>query len=175
MSIYHLHHIVPRHAGGSDDPSNLVKLTVEEHAQAHLDLYKEYNRPQDLIAYRMLSGLITAEEARIEAVKAALTGKSQSEEHIAKRVKSRLETCPAPTLGKKLPPASEERKRKISEANKGKPGTRNGIPHTEEAKSKMSEAAKKRPRHTCPCCGAEMQIQNLKRYHGLEGEKCKYA
>ena len=39
MTIYHVHHIVPRHMGGTDNPENLVKLTVEEHAMAHLKLY----------------------------------------------------------------------------------------------------------------------------------------
>ena len=39
-AIYHNHHIVPRHAGGTDDPSNIIKLTVSEHAEAHLKLLK---------------------------------------------------------------------------------------------------------------------------------------
>lgn len=65
----HWHHIVPRHAGGSDDPSNLVQLTIEEHAQAHKDLYATYGRWEDRIAWQMLSGRILPEEARIEAAK----------------------------------------------------------------------------------------------------------
>ena len=39
-TITHKHHIVPRHMGGTDDESNLVELTVEEHALAHLFLYE---------------------------------------------------------------------------------------------------------------------------------------
>lgn len=31
----HRHHKVPRHMGGTDDPDNLVLLTIEEHAEAH--------------------------------------------------------------------------------------------------------------------------------------------
>ena len=34
------HHIVPRSFGGSDDISNLVKLTAREHYVAHLLLWK---------------------------------------------------------------------------------------------------------------------------------------
>ena len=38
--IYHNHHIIPKHMGGSYDPSNLVRLTIEEHAEAHKTLYE---------------------------------------------------------------------------------------------------------------------------------------
>ena len=53
----HRHHIVPRHAGGTDDDSNIVYLTPDEHAQAHLTLYETYGKMEDLIAYRGLSGM----------------------------------------------------------------------------------------------------------------------
>jgi hypothetical protein len=33
--IIHKHHIIPKHAGGTNDPSNLVELTIEQHAEAH--------------------------------------------------------------------------------------------------------------------------------------------
>lgn len=110
MCIYHTHHIIPRHAGGTDDPSNLIQVTIEEHAEAHRILYEEHGRWQDLIAWRTLSGQISTEEARIEAVKRSLTGKVQTPEHVAKRTYK----------GIKRKPCSEERKRKISAANTGK-------------------------------------------------------
>lgn len=52
----HKHHIIPKHMGGTDDLSNLVELTVEEHAQAHKELYEKYGKKEDLCAYYMLSG-----------------------------------------------------------------------------------------------------------------------
>ena len=33
--------------GGTDDPSNLIKLTVEDHAAAHKKLYEEHGKLQD--------------------------------------------------------------------------------------------------------------------------------
>lgn len=42
--LKHKHHIIPKHAGGSDDPSNIVVLTVEEHAEAHRKLYEKHGR-----------------------------------------------------------------------------------------------------------------------------------
>ena len=48
--------------GGTDDPSNIVELTVEEHAQAHYDLWIEHGREFDRLAYIGLSGQIGKEE-----------------------------------------------------------------------------------------------------------------
>jgi len=69
MSIYHTHHIVPRHMGGTDDPSNLVRLTIEEHAEAHKKLYVEYGKEEDRIAWLALSGQMTMAEASKNAIK----------------------------------------------------------------------------------------------------------
>ena len=52
----HKHHILPKHMGGTDDPSNLVELTREEHAQAHLKLYEQHGKKEDLGAYYLLTG-----------------------------------------------------------------------------------------------------------------------
>ena len=59
----HKHHIIPRHAGGSNDPSNLVELTTEEHALAHKKLFFIYGRWQDELAYLALEKQIGKEEA----------------------------------------------------------------------------------------------------------------
>ena len=49
--LKHKHHIIPRHAGGTDDPLNLVELTVEEHALAHKLLYEKYGKKPAEITY----------------------------------------------------------------------------------------------------------------------------
>jgi hypothetical protein len=48
--------------GGSDDPSNLVELTVEEHADAHKILYEKYGREEDKMAWLGLSGQASKKE-----------------------------------------------------------------------------------------------------------------
>jgi len=52
----HIHHIIPKHMGGTDDPSNLVELTRAEHAAAHMKLYEQYGKKEDLGAYYLLTG-----------------------------------------------------------------------------------------------------------------------
>lgn len=61
-SIKHKHHIIPKHAGGTDDPENIIELTIEEHAEAHRLLYEQYNRIQDKVAYMGLAKLATTDE-----------------------------------------------------------------------------------------------------------------
>ena len=55
--------------GGSNDPSNLIELTIEEHAEAHRKLWEEHNCWQDKIAWKTLSGQISIQEAREEMMK----------------------------------------------------------------------------------------------------------
>jgi len=58
----HKHHIIPKHAGGTDEPSNLIELTVEEHAEAHKLLWEQHKRYQDYYAWQGLAGLIGKED-----------------------------------------------------------------------------------------------------------------
>jgi hypothetical protein len=50
--------------GGTDEPSNLVHLSVEEHAEVHKKLWEEHGKWQDKIAWLTLSGQISIQEAR---------------------------------------------------------------------------------------------------------------
>lgn len=80
----HRHHIKPKHAGGTDDPSNIVHLTAEEHALAHKELYEKYGRWQDKLAYEGLLGLKDKEEIVREVARITHTGKIVSVESRAK-------------------------------------------------------------------------------------------
>ena len=67
METYHWHHIVPRHAGGTDDPENLIRVTVEGHAELHFARYLQYGEMGDWLAAYSLSGQISHAEATAEA------------------------------------------------------------------------------------------------------------
>jgi len=69
------HHIIPKHMGGSNDPSNLVTVTIQEHANLHKQLWEELGNEEDRIAWMCLSGQISNSEATIMAIKNANTGR----------------------------------------------------------------------------------------------------
>lgn len=120
--VLHKHHIIPRHAGGTDDPSNLIELTIEEHAEAHRLLYEQYRRDEDRLAWRGLAGLIGKDDMVRE--KASLNSSRPGV----------LNTF----YGKKH---TTETKQKISEKRKGHSDNK-GIPKSEEHKQKISEHRK---------------------------------
>ena len=121
--VLHKHHIIPKHAGGTDESSNLVLLTIEEHAEAHKKLYEEYNRQEDYLAWKGLAGLIGKDEM-IKA-KCSLNSSRPGE----------LNTF----YGKKH---TEETKRKISEKKMGQGKGIKKKPFSTETKHKMSAARK---------------------------------
>lgn len=59
----HNHHLLPRHLGGNDDPSNIVKgISITRHAMFHYANWQLWKSQGDWIAYRALSGSIGKEE-----------------------------------------------------------------------------------------------------------------
>lgn len=66
-----MHHIIPKHMGGTDDESNLVELTVEEHAEAHRKLYEEHGLIEDYLAWQGLAGLMSKEQIVLEMLREA--------------------------------------------------------------------------------------------------------
>ena len=66
----HRHHIIPKHMGGSNHPSNLTPpISIERHALYHKELWEVFRHPQDYIAWMTLAGRNTTEEARLAAAK----------------------------------------------------------------------------------------------------------
>ena len=64
----HKHHIIPRYKGGLDNKENLVEVTVTQHAMFHYCNYQLWGNEEDRVAWRALSGQITMDEAKYEAM-----------------------------------------------------------------------------------------------------------
>lgn len=103
----HKHHIIPKHMGGTDDPSNLIELTVEEHAEAHRILWEKYGKWQDELAWKALSKNIGKEEILTEFYKNLNKGRIPSTET--------REKMTAAKRGRKI---SEEHKKALNEGRK---------------------------------------------------------
>lgn len=142
----HIHHIIPQYPGGTDDPSNLIELTVEEHAEAHRLLYEQNNNWQDYCAWQVLSGRIGQEEILRMKQGAGMRGKKHTPEAIA-RMK---EGCAKRTERQRANGVLEEANKKRSESHKGKKKSeehianwtkaRTGHKHSEETKEKIRAA-----------------------------------
>lgn len=165
------HHIVPKSLGGSNELSNLVRLTPKEHFVCHMLLPK-----------------MTTGEARGKMIKAAWMIATMGNRHQHRvKVKSR-KYCQLKELwiseGGLNKPKSEEHKRNIS-ISKSNPGidTRMKISaarkaqtglqkRSAETKAKMSAWQKGIPKLKvmCPHCGKESSQMNAARWHG---DRCK--
>lgn len=109
------HHIIPKSEGGGNSDDNLVYLTAKEHFIAHKLLYKieptNYNR---MLSFLMMSNRFNMkwgnlyEEAKIKF--------SNNHHYKTERVKIIM-----------AKPKTEEHKKKISAANKGKPKSKQHV------------------------------------------------
>lgn len=169
--IYHKHHIVARHEwkrrhgnlDGWDVPENRIKITIEEHAEAHRKLWEEHGHWEDKLAWQALSGQITGAELNFEICRMAGLKQQGRKRSTATREKLRQKrlgkTCSdevkakisVSNTGKKR---TEEQKLRISETCKrlrimppilyGKDNPFYGRKHTDETKRKISEAKKRK-------------------------------
>ena len=183
----HKHHIVPRHAGGTDDPSNLVELTVEEHADAHRILYEQHGRLQDKLAWKGLTGLIGSDE-----IMRQLSAQPKSEEHKRKiseahKGMSKPWVVGANVGAKKGVLKTDEHRQNISKGKLGKPnpkliGNSNASGqrakteahldaikkalNTDEVRAKKRATRDAKPTVICPHCGVQgKEGGNMKRFH----------
>lgn len=157
----HFHHIIPRHAGGTDDPENLIELTIEEHAEAHHILFETNGQWQDFIAWKSLSGQIGKDDIRREMTRLAWTGRKHTEE-----TKRKIREARAKQI------TTEETKQKMSSSRKGRVFPHMKLPCSPESNLKRSATLKGRPtpEYICPHCGKEGKSSAMKRWHF---DKCK--
>lgn len=152
MSIYtHLHHIIPRHAGGTDDPSNLVELTIEDHAIAHEVRYRMFGDERDAVAARMIRGQISHYDAFIEMVS------RPKSEAWKQKARERNLGEKNPMWGKTISEKQKEILRKVNSTPK---------PHVAKNMRKLHEE-EKAYKFTKKDCGARIVIADGVQYESL--------
>lgn len=143
--MIHKHHILPKHMGGSDNSSNIMEVTVEQHAELHRMLWEQHGFWQDYIAWQGLSGRMNKEEIIREKIRLGNIGKVLSEEHKKKiglsssgrkHTEESKKKMSVLATGRK---PSEKTKQKLSRSHLGKK-------LTEETKQKISLALKDKKR-----------------------------
>lgn len=146
ICMKHIHHIIPKHMGGTDDSSNLIELTVEEHALAHLRLYEQHGHWQDKVAYEGLMGRIGQEEILRLKQGLANKGRKRSPETIAKL----KESCRLRTERQRADGTLERANKKRSESHKGKKKSEEHLANWTKSRKghKVSEETREKIRQT---------------------------
>lgn len=151
MSNYHIHHIIPKHMGGTDSPENLTKLTIEEHAEAHRMLYEQHGKWEDLLAYLGLKKLLDSGEVAQIAMKMG-------------QIKGGKAT-------KGIPKDPVQQAEKIRNMWK-KPGMREHLIEKRKEQSRLGKnpmQGKKQKRVSCESCGLDFAVNVLPSHK----KKCK--
>tara|TARA_R110001592_G_scaffold356557_1_gene658709 strand:+ start:368 stop:820 length:453 start_codon:yes stop_codon:yes gene_type:complete len=141
--------------GGTDEPSNLIELSVEDHSLAHKKLYEQHGKQEDFMAWHMLKGQMDKDEALFMA--RSLGGKKKMSEESKAKLRA---SCKLRTERQRLDGTKERANLKTSKALTGRVRTaehaRNNRAsrvanqkakelewHSDETKSKISEGLKK--------------------------------
>ena len=124
--------------GGTDEASNIIEVSVEEHAELHLDLYLKHGYYEDWLASQCLSGQIVGEdiqkhwdELRRTNHRKVMVGRKMSQE-----TKDKIRNA---LMGKKKSPEHAQKCRENARKVKGHK-------QTAEHKANTSKAAKNRSR-----------------------------
>jgi hypothetical protein len=125
------HHIWPKCMGGPDEKGNIANLTAEEHFLAHQLLVKMFP-DNDKLVYACTAMSMNS-NGRINMKMYGWLKRKHSKVISEKMKGSTL------NKGRKH---SEEAKRKMSEAKKGKVSNRKGCQQSKDARLKMSESKK---------------------------------
>jgi hypothetical protein len=174
------HHIIPKCMGGSNDKSNLVKLTPEAHYVAHQLLVKIYPANYKLVfaanamtlnvhGYRMNNKMFGWLKRKLSEAKKHNTMSCETKAKMKESHRTRIIT--------------DDQRAKMSNATKGKPKSKShrakigaahkGKPKSAEARANMSAAhkGKSKPKVICPHCNKEGAGPGMKRHHF---DNCKH-
>ena len=101
------HHILPKSMGGTNNESNIVKLTARQHFIAHWLLFKIYRTPSMAKAFRLMLDSSNKPRSRsYELAKSVYAQSMRGENNVSKRpeVRQKLkDNCYSHFAGKKRP------------------------------------------------------------------------
>lgn len=145
--------------GGTNDESNLIELTVEEHAEAHKKLYEEHGHWQDRIAWKGLLGIISKEELVAEMLSEGgkRGGKNKPSSEAREKISKGVSGIRNGMFKHNF---SEEHRNKLRNS---KIGTKLSSDHKKQISEKLSGTTK--PKIECPNCGKLAAAHVAYRYH----------
>ena len=183
------HHIIPKSLGGSNNSSNLVKLTAKEHFICHLLLIRMTEGKSRIkmryAAWMMVKNnpyqnrtVITGRKFQLLREQMILANKERPGPNLGIAMSDETKQKLSKSLkGKNTRPKTEEHKQKLrapkTEEHKkalslSRIGKSWGHKHSNETKAKMSTWQKGIPKPTLTCehCNKTISDLNYKRWHG---------
>lgn len=189
------HHIIPKSLGGSNESTNLVKLTPKEHFVCHLLLVKMTegkHKTKMRYAAWMLSKnnlyqdrfRITGRRFQILREQMILANKERPGPNLGMTMSDTTKQKISLTLkGRKQPPRTAEHNAKLGQyirtdqhkqaLSKMRKSQIGKYTHSNETKSKMSawQTGIPKPKVICEHCGKEASLMNYRKWHG---DACKF-
>lgn len=129
--------------GGTDDPSNLIELTIAEHAEAHLQLFLQHGKAEDYLAWRGLLGCVGKEEFLLERSRIGGMNNTGTKSNVHRRKISESNKLARPKGSPQVGGVrnhTDETKKKIASKMVGHRNSKNHS--TEEYRNKQSQAMK---------------------------------
>jgi len=186
---YEIHHIIPLYEGGTNDISNLIALSLEDHKKIHHERYLKNGDVRDLMASKL--GISSSE---IKKEKCRLGGRKGAETQIKKKIGIHSQTKQERLLlasngGKKGAFTQSKWQSEFGKRggvkNKGFVWLTNGIKNIKYTKkqqklitieqfienNKEYRIGRTETKLTCFVCGKIMNARAIGKYHN---ERCKY-
>ena len=195
----HQHHIKPKHRGGTNEKSNLVELSITQHAMWHFAEWQFHGLIEDYLAWRGLAGVAIKEEIVVELMRLGREkGRKSALKTTLEMIEEGRHTFQQPEIQRKAIESSqrtqrilieqglhnlqnpEMRARKaIIDSDKRKkeweigtnPLQQKEVIAKRRVKSSHSRSTQNTTQVICPHCGRIGGYTNMKRYHF---DKCKF-
>lgn len=179
QGYYETHHIIPKCMGGSNESSNLIDLTPEEHFLCHqllVKIYKGTVHYQYMVYSVKMMTIPSNKNQQRDCSKLKMFGWLRRE--YSKTVSDARKGKPGNMLGKKSPWTSERNrklkgtKRILTDEHRHNLITAISKPRSDDVKAKISATKTGVPRSTkeCPHCRRHISDGNFSRWHG---DNCK--